>query len=281
MTDTVPTAQRASRPTAPVLMYHSISDVSTDAFRPFTVAPDLFAAHLDHLVEHGYTPIAARDLVQGDAASEVERPVVLTFDDAYLDFYEAAFPLLHEHRMPVTLFVPTGFVGGTSRWLVEEHEESRRLLSWGQLAELSRHGVEIGSHTHSHPQLDLLDRAAVAREVALSTALLEDNVQQPVATFAYPFGYSKRAVREAVADAGYAAGFAVRDLRSVPADDAFAIPRFTVTADTTVDDLALLLSRQRTTRTELRSSARAGVSRLLRKARLKKRANSPGRAVTP
>lgn len=261
-------------------MYHSISDESSEAFRPFTVGPALFAAHIQHLVANGYQPVTASELAEMRATGRTppDRTVAITFDDAFRDFVTVAHPVLQEAGFRSTLYVPTGFVGGSSRWLVAEGEQRRRLLSWGELSQLTSAGVECGAHSHSHPQLDLLDRRTAAHEIALSRSLLEDHLQLPVSSFAYPFGYSRRAVRELVSALGFSSAYGVADLMSGAGDDPFAVPRLTVTADTSVADLERLLSRSSGTVDEVRSRARSVASRALRTVRLKKSENAPGHA---
>ena len=264
----------------PVLMYHSISATSTAAFRPFTVAPEVFAAHLRYLAEAGYATITISELaaLRRSGRLPAKPTVALTFDDGFRDFVSQAAPLLAEAGYRSTLFVPTGFVGATSRWLVAEGEERRDLLSWSELAGLGDIGVECGAHSHSHPQLDLLNRRAAAREIALSKALLEDHLQVEISSFAYPFGYSKPAVRALVSALGFAGAVGVGDLANSRDDDLYAIPRLTITSGTTSADLAQVLAAPRTVRAGAASRARSLASRVLRQARVKKRANAPGRS---
>lgn len=264
----------------PVLMYHSISDVSTAGFRPYTVAPARFAAHLDYLADAGYTTITISELtsLRDSGRLPPEQTVALTFDDGFRDFVTHAVPLLSEVGYQSTLFVPTGFVGSTSRWLVAEGEQRRDLVSWAELEGLGDLGVECGAHSHSHPQMDLLSRRAAAREIALSKALLEDHLQTEVSSFAYPFGYSTRAIRRLVAALGFSGAVGVENLTSRADDDVFAIPRITITSQTTADDLAELLVAPRTRAAEATSRVKSIASRVLRQTRVKKRANAPGRS---
>lgn len=267
----------------PILMYHSISNTSTDAFRAYTVTPELFAAHVGYLSDEGFTAVTVSELaaMRRESRQPSARTVALTFDDGFRDFVTHAVPLLRSVGYRSTLFVPTGFVGGTSRWLVAEGEQRRSLLSWAELCQLRDAGVECGAHSHSHPQLDLLSRAAAAREIALSKALLEDHLQAPVTTFAYPFGYSKASVRELVQALDFSAAVGVGNLTSAPRDDLFAMPRLTVPSGMDAAGLAELLSAPRTALEEATSRARSGASRILRQAGFKKRANAPRRSVRP
>ncbi|MFC6934601.1 polysaccharide deacetylase family protein [Actinomadura yumaensis] len=114
-----------------------------------------------------------------------------------------------------------------------------RTLAWGQVREAAAHGIEIGAHSHSHPQLDQLPDGALRDELARSKGLLEDRLGAPVETMAYPYGYSSARVRRAVRAAGYGTACAVAN-RLSPASgdarryDALAIPRLTVRASTSL-----------------------------------------------
>ncbi len=106
------------------------------------------------------------------------------------------------------------------------------MLTWDQLAEAGERGVEIGGHTHSHPQLDLLSRSAVMRELESCKRLLEDRLGVEASTFAYPHGHHDRHVREAVVQTGYRSAAAVKNALSHPHDDPFSLARLTVTSKT-------------------------------------------------
>src|SRR2546428_13081718 len=102
----------------PILMYHSISCSSNPRFKQFTVPPTAFAEQMSYLYTHQYVPITVTQLVQArvkETFNLPERPVVLTFDDGYADFFTAALPVLKQYGFVVTLYVTTGFIGGTSR----------------------------------------------------------------------------------------------------------------------------------------------------------------------
>jgi peptidoglycan/xylan/chitin deacetylase (PgdA/CDA1 family) len=121
-------------------MYHSISYCENPLFRRFTVTPERFEEQLDYLSTHGYTPLTVSDYSQrvaGEDQGQLQgqlppRPVVLTFDDGYADFYAdfytAALPLLllWKYQATATLYIVTGYLGETSRWLQCEGEAWRQ-----------------------------------------------------------------------------------------------------------------------------------------------------------
>lgn len=256
-----------------VLMYHSISSTATERFRQYAIPPSLFREHLAYLAERGFTTLTVSDYaaLRRSHQAPAERTVVLTFDDAFRDFGTEALGPLQQHGFAATLYVPTAYVGATSTWLAAEGEQGRHLLDWSELAEVARAGVECGGHSHRHPQLDRIKPPAVHAEIRQSKLILEERLQRPVLSFAYPFGYRTNRVRDAVRIAGYDSCCAVRDLVSRPSDDLFDIPRLTVTPDTTTDRLAELLMAPRGLLDDMTSTMRAWVSRGLRQVGLKKR----------
>ena len=231
----------------PILMYHSISPASTATmqFRPFTVSPACFAEHMAYLVAQHYTPITVTQLVASrfsGADPLPQKPVVLTFDDGFADFYASALPILKQYSFVATLFVTTAFVNATSRWLQKEGETARPMLTWEQLSELPTHGIECGAHSHSHAQLDILPCAMAKAEIEQSKKSLEDHLGRAITSFAYPFGYQTARIRQLVQAAGYTAACAVKHGMSTAQDDPFALRRLMVKADTNSVAFATLLT---------------------------------------
>lgn len=226
----------------PVLMYHSIATGVTRKFRRFAVDPAEFAAQMEYLAAAGYRTVTAAELAgRGPGDPVPSRLVVLTFDDAYTDFYSAALPVLREHGFRATLYVPTAYVGGTTRFNVSVGEENRAVLSWRALADIAAEGIEVAAHSHSHPQLDRVPAAVVSDEVRRCRSLLEDKLGIAVDGFAYPFGFWNGAARRAVAAAGYRYACAVAELMTAPGDDMLTLPRLTINAGIGVAGLTRLL----------------------------------------
>jgi peptidoglycan/xylan/chitin deacetylase (PgdA/CDA1 family) len=195
---------------------------------------------------------------------------VITVDDGFTDFVEQALPPLLDRGQTATLYVPTAYVGRTSRWLTPEGEGNRAVLSWAQLRAVADAGVECGGHSHSHAQLDLLPTSALDGEIRGCKSRLEDGLGRPVRAFAYPFGYSNRRVRRLVTDAGYDSACSVRDLQFQAGDSPWSMSRWTITAAHGPAQLEALLTHQRTVADQARSGARAVASHVLRRARLRK-----------
>lgn len=228
-------------PMIPILLYHSMAEKVAPPFRLWAVSPAQFAAQLEYLREHHYTPLSVSQLISLRGARLPKRPVVVTFDDGFADFYTDALPLLERYSCPATLYITTGYVGQTSRWLADEGEGERPMLSWAQVRELPERGVECGVHSCTHPQLDTLSVAQARAEVVSSKEALEQQLGQSVTSFAYPHGYYSGAVKRLVQEAGFSSACAVKHAMSTPKDDAFALSRIIISADTGLDAFAQLL----------------------------------------
>ncbi|WP_449065072.1 polysaccharide deacetylase family protein [Planomonospora algeriensis] len=228
----------------PILMYHAVSERPTEETRPLAVSPRRFAEQLELLREQGFTPMTMSDLVAGvnRTGPLPDKPVAITFDDGYADFHDEALPLLARYGYPATVFVTTG-------WIRDAGAESagRPLgptLAWNQIREAVSCGVEIGGHSHSHPQLDQLPGRELRDELRRNKALLEDRLDRPVAAMAYPYGYSSARVRREVRRAGYWTACAVANDAFCEGDELLALPRLTVTEHTSPMKFAKVIAGQ-------------------------------------
>jgi peptidoglycan/xylan/chitin deacetylase (PgdA/CDA1 family) len=212
----------------PILMYHSIRDKPVPGFERFTVSTAVFEAQLRALRTAGYRSCTVSELISSRTAGHVDdRVVVLTFDDAFCDFHQNALPLLHRHGMAATLYVATDFVGKSSHWLAR-HNIDEPIMSWSEIRDAQRAGVEIGAHSLSHAALDACSKHIATNEIVGSKHLLEDKLGQEVQAFAYPFGYHNRVTQQLVARAGFTSACAVRYRNSSDLDDPYRLSRLLV-----------------------------------------------------
>jgi hypothetical protein len=131
----------------------------------------------------------------------VDRAVALTFDDAYENFYDKAWPLLRELDLPATLFVPVGFVRGEGPAPMRGTGDLGP-CSWSQLREMADRGLEVGCHSWTHPDLRRLDDRELRRELVESREELELRLGSAVESFCYPRALWSPRVEARVAD-GY------------------------------------------------------------------------------
>jgi peptidoglycan/xylan/chitin deacetylase (PgdA/CDA1 family) len=204
-----------------VLCYHRIS--SAEPHR-LAVSLDALEAHLRGLLRRRYRPARVEDVVAGR-----HRLFHVTFDDAYRSVADA-LPLLERLGVPATLFACSGFAEDGRPLRVPELVEvvdaapaEFATMRWEELRALAEQGVEIASHTISHPHLPRLDDGELDRELRDSRERIADELGRPCRYLAYPYGDEDRRVRRAAERAGYEAAFALPGRRS-PVDQ-FGLPR--------------------------------------------------------
>ncbi|MEP7013329.1 MAG: polysaccharide deacetylase family protein [Acidobacteriota bacterium] len=237
--------QRSAQPpgtSIPVLAYHRIAESGPAALAPYRISQDAFAEQMAFLEDNGYAVLSLaqfRDAhVQG--LSVPHRSVLLTFDDGYRDFAEAALPVLEKHGFPAVLFVVEDRVGKAADW-DGAYGEPEALLDWAALRDVvARGNVTIGSHTRTHPRLSEIRPENAVAELSLSRTRIEAELGRPVIALAYPYGDSNPLVATWAASCGYELAFTCREERSAFADDRMLLPRITVYGE---DDLASFASK--------------------------------------
>lgn len=181
----------------PILMYHALSAESS----AITVSPSTFEWQMRWLHERGYNVMPLTEVVRQLRAGEppAGHTAVITFDDGLLSVYSTAFPILARYRFPATVFIVSGYGGKTNNWLSQPAATpGHALMSWTQIREMDRHGVEFGAHTVTHPLLDRLLPDNLAHEVIDSKAVIEDALGHSIDLFAYPYGRLNSAVKAVV-----------------------------------------------------------------------------------
>ena len=197
----------------PVLNYHQINDVDENLL---TVSTAEFETQMAWLEENGYHTITAAELadaLEGHGRLP-ERPVLITFDDGYVDNYACAFPILKKHGMKATIFIISEYVSLYPNY-----------LTWKQLLEMQSNGIDFGSHTVDHNVLTELSPNSVNHELADSKRTLETKLGRRVEFLAYPCGFTNESIKARAAAAGYRGAFTVDLGNTHPGDDLYALNR--------------------------------------------------------
>jgi peptidoglycan/xylan/chitin deacetylase (PgdA/CDA1 family) len=260
----------------PILAYHRVRDY--DLQYPFDVelisaTPEQFRWQVQYISKH-FTPIRFSDLVGflDDGCSLPANPILVTFDDGFLDNYEIAFPILRDMGVPATFFVTTGYVYNTGTFWFDEvchmiltTQESQvqlegglmlqfddlpsrrqavfsvlqamkrvnnvtrlawleslrnltgvhpppegwsnsRVMTWEQIRDMDSHGMEIGSHTVTHPILSQVSDEQLICELADSKEAIRRETGTDPCVLAYPVGKCEMVtekVVKAVKETGY------------------------------------------------------------------------------
>jgi len=217
----------------PILMYHSVGADSD----PLTVRPEELDAQLDYLQSAGFNTVTLHEVLDAHNGGKLPpNPVVLTFDDGYVDAATEALPRLTQRGQKATFFVISGFCAQDASTRVSHWQ--RQFLTWPEVAALRDAGMEIGSHTVGHRRLPNLTAAELRAEVRDSRAALESFLGDPVEFFAYPYNDQSRWVRRAVETAGYRGAV----VGSRGNSDLFTLQRLTMHRGVSPADLRSMLS---------------------------------------
>jgi peptidoglycan/xylan/chitin deacetylase (PgdA/CDA1 family) len=205
------------RPRAPIFCLHDIvpeerlPDVPV-THRPYALTPHEFRALL-----MAARPLGRRTIPVSAVPGEPGGGYwVLTFDDGCESDYTEAFPVLVELGLRGTFFVVPSFVGTPG------------YASWPQLREMVAAGMEIGSHSLTHPFVDRLDAAGIRREFGDSKREIEDRLGCAVLSASLPRGWEPPGFEPIMAELGYAAFCTSRCGWWYPGERALAMPRVAV-----------------------------------------------------
>lgn len=188
-----------------ILMYHSIGDNGLI----FTITRENFHRQLEYLKQNGYKIIALSDLIEAleNNIQLQDKTVVLTFDDAYSDNYEIAWPILREFGYAATIFVPTALLGGE---LNNSQSRALKIMSPQQISELAASGqIEFGSHTSSHGHLEKMTDEQFIEEVRESKTVIEGLTGRPCNIFSYPRGFYCESFMSILKEQGFSAAVTV------------------------------------------------------------------------
>ena len=225
-------------------MYHEVTETPHPSFAKYSVTPRAFAAQMRWLASANYSTISLPTLIahRTTGAPLPRRPIIITFDDGFLDCARHAGPLLASHGFSATFFLVASLTGKPSTWLRAERGIELPLMSWDDARELERAGHRCESHSMTHPRLSELSPDACRDELARSRAMIEQEMQHDVRCLAYPFGAYNEQVREIAAECGYEAACTVEQGLSANNDHPLALKRVPVLGGDSLFDYISRLS---------------------------------------
>jgi peptidoglycan/xylan/chitin deacetylase (PgdA/CDA1 family) len=167
------------RPALRVLCYHQVHPGGPNRF---AVTPEQLDQQLGYLVGAGFHFIHARDLLSSNSLPE--RPLLLTFDDGYVDNLAYAQPVLQRHGAKATIFIVTAYAGDRAQW----NTNGAPLMGPGQLRELDPRLIELALHSHTHRAFALLSSAEIEDDLRQNLAFFREHDLNVTPVLAYPYG---------------------------------------------------------------------------------------------
>lgn len=182
------------------LMFHRVNDPVSQC------DPDQFAQYLKYLIHH--FPITTPDL----PLPRAPLAVMLTFDDAYFDFYDTVFPLLKYHRVPALLAVSTKYILDTTSVTSEQrlavpypqgmendrYQQDAPFCTWQEITEMA-HSPYVTMASHGHAHANFLDPATdLHEEIVVSKNILETRLNRKIHYLVYPYGKMNATIHQRV-----------------------------------------------------------------------------------
>ncbi|MDF2939964.1 MAG: hypothetical protein K0R66_606 [Gammaproteobacteria bacterium] len=192
----------------PVLMYHKVLNEERSSKHRIYVTVKRFRDHMSSLKRRKFTALTFKDYLsfrnESRPLSEFpKKPVIITFDDGYLNNLSLALPILQEFQFKAVIFALGDMAVRNNAWDVIKGEPEDLLMNADQLKILSDAGIEIGAHSLSHRDLTKLSEDEAYHEILQSKLNLEQLLQTDVVSFAYPYGYYSDSVKELTKKAGF------------------------------------------------------------------------------
>ena len=234
------------------LVYHIINRTISDKN---AIAEEAFEQQLRYLQEHGYTALSLAEAIAilDGKKQTPPRPVLLTFDDGYVDNLYVALPLLQAYGMTATLFVISAYIGQSNRWNPKACYDVNH-LSWEELRLWQKAGCDIGGHTHTHHCMTRLNVQEMHEAVYTNKRLLEEHLQTKMRTFSYPYGAYNSLAREVVSE-HYELAFALDNGDLDARMHRYTLYRLSVSPKWSIAEFAARLEKSGTLSASLESGA--------------------------
>ncbi len=227
---------------ARILCYHRVCEHPNPGLAEWAVRPAMFRRQMNWLHRHGYRTITLTALLEAFArGTPLDKVVVITFDDGYLDTVTTAAPILAEYGFVATVFVVPSLVGKTACWDAAYGGEMAPLASWEHLRSLREAGWEIGLHSNRHDDLTAVSADDLVRDLDEGRRALEEALGQEVTSFAYPFGELSPEVAKAVAEAQFRVAVSLGARVATPGAPRYALERAAVMRSTSMLSFRLMV----------------------------------------
>lgn len=199
----------------PVLNYHKVDTLN----HALSVSPQEFEEQMEYLHKSGYTTITPDQLMSYLKSGKQlpDKPILITFDDGYLDNYTNAYPIMKKYGFTATIFIVTNLVSNDPRF-----------VTWDQVREMQKNGIVFGSHTVNHQSLTSLTKEQIMHELSQSREEIAAQLGKPPKYFAYPTGTYNLEIEDMVRAAGYKAAFTIHYGQVGADSDLYALERIPI-----------------------------------------------------
>lgn len=222
----------------PCIMYHKIGDALYSQYWNTTTMLD---AQMAALKAYGYTSVTCRELMDYRAgnATPPAKPVMITFDGGYENFYLDAMPIISKYGYKPVLFLLTGVMGQDNSW-DGDNNPVIMFMTWDEVgAAYGSHNldkIDLQSHTVTHPDMTRVSTSTNNYELTHSRELIQQRCpDDSVQFFCYPYGAYNTTVEKTLRSNGYVAAWAAWGGVETNCTDKYALKRIPIYWDTITD----------------------------------------------
>jgi len=196
------------------LMYHRFEE---NKYPSTNIRINDFKEHLRIIEQNNIKFINPKNFEKELVNNKLQRKILLTIDDGFLSFYENAWPILKEKKIPFILFVSTREVGAFN------------YMTWDQIKEISNEDfVEIGNHSHTHEYLADESNQLIKEDIAKSISIFKKNLGRNSDFFSYPFGEYSNDFKNIIEEFGFKYAFGQHSGVIDETKDFYELPRYPI-----------------------------------------------------
>ena len=196
------------------LMYHRFEE---NKYPSTNIKIIDFKKHLEIIEENKIKFINPKNFEDELKNNKLQKKILLTIDDGFLSFYENAWPILKNKKIPFILFISTREVGNFN------------YMSWEQIKEISKENfVEIGNHSHTHEYLADENNEIILEDIEKSMSILKRNLGKNSNFFSYPFGEYSNNFKNIIKQFGFKFAFGQHSGVIDETKDFYELPRYPI-----------------------------------------------------
>tara|TARA_B100000963_G_scaffold359875_1_gene388586 strand:+ start:3306 stop:4364 length:1059 start_codon:yes stop_codon:yes gene_type:complete len=156
------------------IMYHRFNE---NKYPSTNIKMKVFKRHIELISKENLEFYNLKEFDENFSVPKKNKKILISVDDAFLSFYDNAWPFLKREKIPFILFVSTEPVG------------KRGYMTWEQIIEIAKEDfVTIGNHSHSHEYLIKFSQEDFEKDIKKSIKIFKEKLGYNPSFFSYPFG---------------------------------------------------------------------------------------------
>ena len=192
------------------------------------VQPNRFRFQMQLLKSLGYKGCSVSEAATALQSKRSNKLVGLTFDDGYQNFFHEALPILKKLDFSATVYCVSNLIGKSNEWDESTGITKNPLMTYSQIKECTKAGIEIGCHSATHKSL-IEQECDLNHEISSAKSELQNRFETEVSSFCYPYGHFNETVLDVVAASGFSSATTMIRSRARDTDGLLSLPRIPIT----------------------------------------------------